>query len=274
MELAFNELTCQPYAKDFTGCYSRVEQFVKTYKASEPHGFRRVRFQPAFDRIFLKDSYTLGDFVKDPHVRTLAAILFNIYRHPFIDDGSEEEGRYIQNDFSILKDGNKLRAHGMAAAYLYGTIGIGFCPETFWEALQFSLQIEGDEEKCVRVLSVSKPEHFEEETFLEWKAQNVETQLMTCDIPDKRISLRNDHGKDALQKFAERLIHSPYVVGIINSLPYNPHESKFIRNVTSDGIVEIVLTNTDDGLGLVVKTTGRNLRETEAIAKILDERYS
>jgi hypothetical protein len=276
MELIFNELTCQPYAKDFTDCYSRVEQFVKTYRASECHGFSRIRFQLAFDQIFLEDGYTLNDFVQDPRVRTFATIMFSIYRHPFIDDATKEEDQYIQNDFSILKEGNKLRVHGLAAAYLYQTIGIGFCSEPFWEMLLFSLQIEGSEEGCAEILAVSMPQHFENNVFLKWKEQNAEIRLIECEIPvaSKRISLRNDHGKDVLQKFAERLVYSPYVVEILNSLPYNQHENKFIRNVKPGGLVEIVLTNTDEGFGLVVKTTGRNHRETEAIAKILDDCYS
>jgi hypothetical protein len=34
------------------------------------------------------------------------------------------------------------------------------------------------------------------------------------------------------------------------------------------------LTNTDKGLGLVVKSTGRNHKETEAIAKVLKEEFN
>lgn len=276
MELVFNELTCQPYANDFTACYSRIAQFVKTYKASEAHGFRRVRFQPAFDQILLKDDFSLSDFVNDPRTRTLAAIMLSLYRYPFIDDDTEEENRYIQNSFSLLKDGNRIPVHGLAAAYLYQTAGIGFCSEPFWEALQFELHIEGREQGCVKILSASRPEHFEERVFLEWKNQSAEIRLIECDIPvtDKRISLRDDHGRNVLQKFAERLILSPYVVEVVNSLPYNPHETGFIRKVKPDGLIEIVLTGTDKGLGLVIKTTGRNYRETEKIAQILRDENS
>ncbi|MDR0755347.1 MAG: hypothetical protein LBE99_00300 [Puniceicoccales bacterium] len=218
----------------------------------------------------------MNDFLRDSRAKTLAIIMLSIYRYPFIDDDTQEEARYIQNNFYILKEGSKLRVHGLAAAYLYRTIGIGFCSEPFWSALLFSLQIEGDEEGNVKILSASKPEHFEEKAFLEWKEQATEIQLIECNVPvtSKRISLRDDHGKDVLQKFAERLVHSPYVVKIVNSSPYNPYENKFIRSVKSGGLVEIVLTDTDKGLGLVVQTTGRNLRETKAIAEILAERYS
>lgn len=61
---------------------------------------------------------------------------------------------------------------------------------------------------------------------------------------------------------------------LVNSIPYNPHESLFIRTVKDNGLIEIVLTNTDKGLGLVLQSTGRNMQETQEIAKILEEQYS
>ena len=75
--------------------------------------------------------------------------------------------------------------------------------------------------------------------------------------------------------FSKRLIRCPYVVGIINSLPYNSHERKFIKRIRSDsvGLIEIVLPWTDKGYGVIVKTTGRTIAETEAIGKIIEERY-
>ena len=54
-------------------------------------------------------------------------------------------------------------------------------------------------------------------------------------------------------------------------LPYNPYERKFIKRVRENGLIEIVLPWTDKGYGMVVKTTGRNLRETKRIAEIIEE---
>jgi putative CRISPR-associated protein (TIGR02619 family) len=93
--------------------------------------------------------------------------------------------------------------------------------------------------------------------------------------PDrKQINLRDDHGKDILQKFAEKIRPSPYVKKIINSLPFNSRRTNPILNTTKDGIVEFVLTWTDAGLGLCIQTTGRNLAETNTIALHLKEKYS
>lgn len=67
-----------------------------------------------------------------------------------------------------------------------------------------------------------------------------------------------DLGKDVLKQFAGKLVHSPYVVKIINSLPFNPNEKHFIKQIYPDGKVEFVLTRTDEGFGCIVQTTGRN----------------
>ena len=56
-------------------------------------------------------------------------------------------------------------------------------------------------------------------------------------------------------------------------LPYNPYEQKFIKRVRENGLIEIVLPWTDKGYGMVVKTTGRNLRETKRIAEIIEEEF-
>lgn len=103
----------------------------------------------------------------------------------------------------------------------------------------------------------------------------AEAELVRCDLQsfDKKIVLRNDHGKDVLEDFSKRLVQCPYLVGIVNSLPYNPYERKFIKKVRENGLIEIVLPWTDKGYGIVVKTTGRTLRETEKIAEIIQEEY-
>jgi putative CRISPR-associated protein (TIGR02619 family) len=96
-------------------------------------------------------------------------------------------------------------------------------------------------------------------------------QISKTDLPpeQKKIKLRDDHGKDVLQKFSERLRRSPYVKGIINSLPFNPQTINPIKRVTADGIVDLVLTETNQGIGICVQTTGQNLAETRAIASHL-----
>lgn len=88
-----------------------------------------------------------------------------------------------------------------------------------------------------------------------------EPELVESDlqIEDKKISLRDDHGADVLMDFSKRLVRCPYVVGVINSLPFNSHERRFIKRIRGEGLIEIVLPWTDKGYGVVVKTTGRTM---------------
>jgi len=70
-----------------------------------------------------------------------------------------------------------------------------------------------------------------------------------------------------------KLIQSEYIMQIINSLPFNSNERNYIRKCYPNGQIEIVLIKTDKGLGMKIQTTGRNIKETEAIGKILQEKY-
>ena len=57
-------------------------------------------------------------------------------------------------------------------------------------------------------------------------------------------------------------------------MPFSPNNRRrFIKRVHNDGLIEIVLPWTDEGYGVVVKTTGRNIRETERIGQIIYEEY-
>lgn len=89
----------------------------------------------------------------------------------------------------------------------------------------------------------------------------------------KIINIRDDHGKDTLEKFAKKLCNSPYVIKVINSLPFNPQQKTPIRRSKTNGIIEFVLTRTDAGLGICIQTTGRNLAETNTIALHLQEEF-
>lgn len=74
-------------------------------------------------------------------------------------------------------------------------------------------------------------------------------------------------------ELAQKIVKCKYVEKIVNSLPFNPHDRNFIRKVKEDGLVEIVMIWTDRKYGMVIKTTGRNIRETRKIAQIIQEKY-
>ena len=90
---------------------------------------------------------------------------------------------------------------------------------------------------------------------------------------EKTISLRDDHGKDTLSTFSKKIVNSPFVKGVINSLPFNPKQTNPIKECFDDGKIEIVLIKTDPGYGIIVQTTGRNIQETNRIGELFKKKY-
>ncbi|MEQ8971857.1 MAG: putative CRISPR-associated protein [Coleofasciculus sp. C1-SOL-03] len=119
---------------------------------------------------------------------------------------------------------------------------------------------------------------FHERSRLQFdKQESTRLSLIPMDDtePEKKsISIRDDHGKDVLQVFAQKIRRSPYVKRVVNSLPWNPRRTNPIRRTKPNGIVEFVLTWTDQGLGLCIETTGRDLVETNTIALHLAKEFT
>lgn len=276
MELMFNEQSVVPYADSKEKAYTAVKQFLQTYKEAQKHGFNRIRFEKSFDEIMLSNNFTLNDYCFQPNTRIFRDLLIGLARYPYIDNNSSEEQRFIDNNFYIKRDSDLIPVEGLGVAYLYQSVGISFSFDLFWHQVKYKLYVTGKEEGEYDVISISHPDHCSDADFLIQKELNQPICLIeSADAPSgKIIHLREDHGKDILKAFTTRLCNSPYVKGIINSLPYNSAETHFIRAIRDDGLIEIVLTKTDKGLGLVVQSTGRNKRETEAIAVILERDFA
>lgn len=276
MDLVFNELTVEPLAEDKTQAYERVFGFLNTFKKSNEFGFNKIRFESTLDTIQITSDFSLNDFCNDPKNRTYGVLFRGISRYPFIESDSIEEQRYIENSFKLRKDNITVDCYGLAVAYIYSTVGIGFHSEIFWENIRFKLLITGAEEKEEDIFCVSRPGHFDEIDLVNWFENLGEIDLVRTMLKpeEKNLSIRDDHGKDILTSFSNKILKSPYVIGVLNSLPFNPYQKEFIRKIKPDGIIEIVLIGTDNGLGIAIKTTGRTIRETRKIAEILKNEFS
>lgn len=274
-DVVFNELSIEPLAGDKTEAVKRVRQFLETFKTLRDKGFKGIRYDRFFPDIHLCKDYTFQDFCKEPQSRLLKDLLISSRRYPFIDDDSKEEDQYIESRFFLDKEENKLECYGLAAAYLYSTSAIGFLSEQFWDQVEFKLIIEKEEVNEAWIVCLSRKEHLESEEFCRWLEEQQEVCLAASlqTVDKKPISLRADHGKDLLEAFSKKLIKSPYVEGVVNSMPFNPKMKDCIKKLKPNGLIEFVLTWTDKGLGVVIQTTGKNLKETEAIAAILKEKF-
>lgn len=283
--LCFNEAALLPLADpgDKTFEYRRLETYIKTYKVFNEKGFKIIRYDRPLYKVFIAEGRSLKDCIEEgvnsESYRLFATFLLSTFHYPFIDDDSREEEIFVQNYFHVIMNDDIRPVTGLAAAFLYSAPAIHFISlDNFWNRITYDLMITGGEgeERIEQVISISKPTDFENIEYSQWEEGNRNIELIECNLlpGEKSISLRDDHGKDVLEAFSKIIVRSPYVIEIINSIPFNPYQRKFIKNVSNDGKIEIVLTHTDSGLGLVLQTTGRNYRETEKIAQILNLKYA
>lgn len=258
MELIANELSVDQYVFD---SFEKMKDFSEVYKKLRMYGITTCRIATS-DLLIIQNALS-----KDKRKRNLLNLVYAFLRTPFEegDKISENEENYYGSDWKYL-DKNCL---GLAMSYLIGTISLSF------DASKWPASIELTKNKdTIWVRNVSK----ENDVMIhaDWIESFKEIELLKSEIEpnQKKIYLRHDHGEDVLRKFSKRLVRSPYVIEIINSLPFNSKDRDFIRKIDENGTIECVLTWTDEGIGVVIKTTGRNYRETEKIAEILRKQFA
>lgn len=278
MEACFNELSLTPICSCPEEVRERVGRYVKVIEtACKNHGLKKVRYEQGLNTLSMTPNSSLADYCYSNRRDKEVQLLLSTQRYPYVSDtDADAEDKYIASNVFWMNDEKEIKAEGFTAAYALGLVCVGFCPQTCWESVTQTIKIkEGNDERCVQWICISDECHWNTEEYRKWHEENIPLILMESELEvgKKKISLRDDHGKDVLEAHAKRLLLSPYVIGIINSLPYQSHERRYIRKVYDNGLIEIVLTYTDKGLGMVIQTTGRNLRETRRIAEILSEKY-
>lgn len=170
MDLVFNELSIEPLCENVPQCHERISHFIEIVKKAIGLKFNKIRYDRYFNEVMLAENYSLEDFCNEPQNRTIGTLLRGLYRYPFIDEGSEEENRYIQSNFFLIKNDDTLKVYGLASAYLYSIPAIGFQSEDFWKyTCKFKLLIIGDQGNTdCSVLCVSDVQHYEHEYYEEW----------------------------------------------------------------------------------------------------------
>ncbi len=283
MDLIFNELSFTDKADNEHSARCVMEKLLLCCKAAKEFIkdlSLKLRINDDFFAQELTDGYSVSAWLNDPVVsKNMKTLLLGLKRTPFIDENDEKiENKFIQNYYYLhapeLTTLHAQEVEGLAVAYLYSTLAVSLQTNDYWnETSIFLVERFDSNEKIVEV------KHFNDHTRIEvhqgWLTSQIPVELIECAIAaeNKQISLRDDHGKDILLTFSRKLIHSPYVEKVINSIPFNPNQKEFIKKILPDGKIEIVLTWTDQGLGCVIQTTGRNIQETYKIAEILNKKY-
>ena len=260
MELYFNELSLD---SSLPVEYAYIINLKEVYRRSKLEGLSVCRFS-------VSDRNAIIEYLQsNPRLQNIRSIMnfayaffVSPYEKPFSD---LEETQYMENSWSYQEN----PCGGLAWACIYDTLSLSIASEN-WLSSKITI-LHNSEQASIHHVSMGN--HFDDHH--DWLEAKKEVSLATCPIAvtDKSILLRDDHGKNILHALAIKIVRSPYVIGVVNSLPFNPHYKRFIKTAKPNGIVEIVLIWTDTGIGLVVQTTGRNLRETQKIAEHLEEEF-
>lgn len=278
MEACFNELSIYPYCVDLEEVNQRVDVYIQVVKETIKLVSKRIRYEQGLSSVLLMENLSLAQYCFDKKNKNKGDFLMSCVKKPYIEENSEVEKRFTEYDNANLKknEAEIVACYGLYVAYLYNSFCVGFCSESFWSNSFFTLQLTKDKKIIeVPVVCISQCDELKKDSFIDWAISNIPIQVSQTLIQPqrKKVSLRDDHGKDVLDSFANRLKNIPYIIGVINSLPFNPKETDFIRNVYEDGRIEIVLVDTDLGLGLIIQTTATNMLETKWIAKYLKEYF-
>lgn len=281
--MSYNELSTIPVGNNRIIANDKVQNLVRCLVKAKQNGFQRIRFCKHFQEIELAKGYTLLDWLNETKEKNYKEIILGARIFPFIDPVdivAEEE--YLSNRFYFSNEAFNIprtECLGLAAANIYNTLSISFPGAAIWETNSIQIEkqnVEAAQPETISVTNVFSSDCFEKpdvKKFVE-SISVVALVVSNIDPKNKPVHIRQDHGNDILKAFAKRIKNSPYVNAIVNSLPWNNKNTNFIRRVYPDGRIEVVLFWTDEGLGMVIKTTGRNQRETEEIARRLDEEYS
>lgn len=272
MELVFNEISLKDNPDNKYQAISVLENFAETCSTLKREGFNKLRIESNFWNSLYFEDNDINTFLSQMSSRTKSSFLRSFIRKPFIADDfiSEADENFAANYYSF----NDIEITGLAYAFLLDTISVSLSTKAIWDNPEIEItEVSNDIRKNVIVKNASKPEHTDHHK--NWIEEKKPIELIKSKISsnDKKISLRDDHGKDKLLHFSTKIVNSQYVDSVVNSLPFNPSENNFIRRVYPNGQIEIVLTDTDKGFGIIVQTTGRNIKETEAIGRILENDF-
>lgn len=198
-------------------------------------------------------------------------------------ESEDVEERFLASHFTVRLSTGNVPCDQMGLSVLTKPHGarkgmsIGLSVNEEWRRLVYAVD-EARDDAITRehlALCLVEATQIAADDIREWCQCGYERRLPVSDIPiqSKRIHLRDDHGRDVLEDLARRLVKSPYVEEVVNSLPFNPHATRFIESAKPNGMIDVRLHKTPQGLGLAIQTTGRDLDATERIARVLQDKF-
>lgn len=286
----FNELSPWPPCKTEAEADARIKNFVAFLKQVRDHtGITKVRHDGDLTSIRLTETMSVQDYCnKTCYDRNnpLPQILMNMFVKPHVDtDDVTAFQSYMDTAAEVEFDGGACAAaEGFNAAYCQRTFCVGFDSSELWHNDFYKLIIKsGGKTRTEQWACLSSPLFFSNApehvgrrpAFDSWLQSVRPVRLVESALEpaQKKIDLQTHHGKDKMVAHARSLCNSPYVEGVLATLPFRRSYKNYVHKITDDGLVDIVMWWEEDGYSLRVKTTGRNVAETKEIASRLTEKY-
>ena len=281
MNLIFNELSLLPHTDNDHQLKDLFLSLIKTFETGkQTHGFKHIVFPSNISELKVGSNKTFYEWACSIAHQGDKNKILSIIKKPFVNEVLSENTDELSKYYYVNTEANipETYCSGLATAYMKESLSTSLSSASFWRTTQihfYKILNDDFEKSVVSVNNISSETDFsiiEIKQFIEYLGEI--TLLKTTIAPeDKPISLRDDHGKDKLLAFSKRIRTSQYVLSIINSLPFNPKAVNLIKEIYPNGTIELVLYWEDKGIGVIIQTTGRNYRETEAIAKELKKEF-
>lgn len=283
MELVFNEISFLPFSNNEVVLKEQFINMLKLYnQVKELYGYKHLIFPSTIGESKVTDDKTFIQWVSSiPNQGEKNKILSVPFVRPFASDVLEEKVKELHRYFYTNNEAGIIEEYciGLPTAYLKEKVAISLATHKCWgtSEIVFKEIINDDlETNDISVYNISDEAHLAEDGIKDELIYSVKLDLKKrSKIPtDDDITLSGDHhGNKELKAFAKKIFKNEYVESVINNIDFSPKAINFIKNIYPDGKIELVLHWESAGYGMVIQTTGRNYRETEAIAKILKEEY-
>jgi hypothetical protein len=220
----------------------------------------------------------------DRKARNNAEFLWAFIRKPYLMEDEESGfGNFDEVKYCVDKDNNTwCDCYGLYAAYLLNSFVVSFNMQVSnpcrLKLIKYKKEKDGiiiDSLKHVEIANVSNAAQLDNDNYVieTLSEKDLEVPKASADEKQMDFTLPLHHGKKECMSHGKQLLHSPYVVKILNSIDFDSSERHYIHKVQSDGIIEIRLHWTKMGYGLMIATTARDIIESMWIAKKLEESY-
>lgn len=283
MELIFNELSFKPYFDNEVVLKDKFIEMLNAYgRLKGTYDISNLLFPKETFNHKVSDSSTFIQWATSLTSTSEKNKVLSFIRTPFsedileVDEQAKTSNYYYENAEIPIKQEYCI---GLGICHAKEKIAISLHSHTCWEPHIISVKEIVDNDfntRDVEVFNVCESGNVLNEELSNKLLYygNVELIKTTIIPEEKKIKLSGDHhGNNKLEAFAKKLFRSSYIVEVVNNIDFSPNAINLVKKIYPDGTIDVVLYREDAGYGMKIQTTGRNYRETEAIAEILKKEF-